>query len=99
MASAARRAALLKMAANAYESHLDVMTGQLRRDEQGRWHIGRHDLIAWLESHADQEVTLVLGAQEGDEPPVVRTCRTCGRDFTDMECPYCRENRMRLRGR
>lgn len=98
MASTTRRAALLKLAANAYESQLDVMSGLLQRDEQGRWRIGRHDLTTWLEQHGEQEVTLVLGSAENDVTPEVRTCHTCGRDYTDVECPTCRANRLRLRG-
>lgn len=98
MASTTRRAALLKLATNAYESQLDVMSGLLQRDDQGRWRIGRHDLTAWLEQHGNEEVTFVLGSAESDAAPEVRTCRTCGRDYTDIECPYCRANRLRLRG-
>ena len=43
-------------------------------------------------------MVLVLGALDDDRPVETRTCRTCGRDYTDVECPYCRANRIRLRG-
>ena len=36
----------------------------------------------------------------GDERPVdPRVCRTCGREYYGLECPHCRDARMRLRGR
>ncbi len=94
-----RRAAILKLASAAYEMQLDVMNGEIRQDENGRWHIGSHDLQSWLEEQNGREVVLVLGNLEDDRPVQTRTCRTCGRDYTELECPHCRPNRMRLRGR
>jgi hypothetical protein len=93
-----RRAAIYKLATAAHEIDLDVMDGVLARDDNGRWHIGRHDLMKWLASHEGEELILVLGSLADEGPLQVRTCRTCGRDYTDMECPYCRANRIRLRG-
>ncbi len=96
--SALRRATILKLAATAYEMDLDVMNGILTRDANGRWHIGGHDLINWLERMEGNEVALVLGDLSDEREVVTRTCRTCGRDYTDLECPHCRANRIRLRG-
>ena len=93
-----RRATILKLAAAAYEMELDVMNGVLQRQENGRWHIGNQDLDAWLATHADEEIVIVLGSMVDDRPVPIRTCRTCGRDYTDLECPHCRANRIRLRG-
>jgi len=78
---------------------LDVAQGVLSRDEEGRWRIGTRDFEEWLAAHAGEEVVLVLGSLDDERPVEVRTCRTCGRDYTEMECPYCRANRIRLRGR
>mgnify|MGYP001794516224 CR=1 FL=1 len=97
--NSARRAALYRLAASAYEMKIDVMTGTLSQDENGRWRVGNQSLAQWLSEHDGQEVTLVLGNLEDDTPVQVRTCRTCGRDYTDLECPTCRSNRIRLRGR
>lgn len=94
-----RRAAIFKLASTAYEMKLDVAQGILSRDEDGHWHIGTRDFQEWLAAHAGEEVVLVLGSLDDDRPMEVRTCRTCGRDYTEMECPYCRANRIRLRGR
>ncbi len=97
--SAMRRATILKLASAAYEMKLDVMNGVLSREENGRWRIGSQDLLAWLERHEGEDLVLVLGSLEDERAVEVRTCRTCGRDYTDLECPYCRANRIRLRGR
>ena len=97
--SAIRRAAILKLASAAYEMKLEVMNGVLLQQENGRWQIGSHDLLNWLEEHNGEEVVLVLGNLEDERPVAVRTCGTCGRDYTNLECPHCRANRLRLRGR
>jgi hypothetical protein len=96
--SAIRRATVLKLASAAYEMKLDVMNGVVSRNAAGQWQIGSHDLATWLAAHEGQEMVLVLGALDDDRPVETRTCRTCGRDYTDIECPYCRANRIRLRG-
>ena len=96
--AAIRRAAILKLASAAYEMKLDVMNGAIRQTEDGRWHIGGHDLTSFLQRHLGEELVIVLGSLEDDRPVETRTCRTCGRDYTDLECPTCRANRIRLRG-
>lgn len=94
----ARRAAILKLAAAAYEMELDVANGLVKQDEHGQWFLGDHDLESWLAEHLGEEVVVIVGSLEDDRPVQTRTCRTCGRDYTDLECPYCRESRIRLRG-
>ena len=96
--SGMRQAVVLKLAAAAYEMDLDVLRGLLHRDEKGRWSVGGHALEAWLAAHEGEELVLVLGSLEDEREVEVRTCRTCGRDYTDLECPHCRERRIRLRG-
>ena len=93
-----RRAVILKLSAAAYEMDLETASGLVTRDEDGRWVIGGHDLDAWLAEHEGEEVALILGSLEDEEPVQTRTCRTCGRDYVDFECPYCRASRIRLRG-
>ena len=93
-----RRAAIYKLAASAHEMELDVMTGIVHRDDDGRWRVGDYDLAAWLEAHEGEELVLVLGSTADEREVQVRTCRTCGRDYTELECPHCRANRIRLRG-
>jgi len=55
------------------------------------------DLWEWLKQHVGHEVILVaasIGETEGQR----RTCRICGREYEGLECPHCRETRLRLRG-
>jgi hypothetical protein len=43
---------------------------------------------------------VIIAASLNDERPIdPRVCRTCGREYFGMECPHCRDARMRLRGR
>lgn len=98
MMSPIRRAVVLKLATAAYEMDLDVLRGRLHQDEKGQWHVDKHPLGSWLAAHEGEELVLVLGSLEDERDVEVRTCRTCGRDYTDLECPYCREGRIRLRG-
>lgn len=95
---AMRSSIILKTAAEAYEVGLDVLNGRAKRDEKGRWLIGHHTLDEWLQEHEGEELVMILGSLEEDEPIQTRTCHTCGRDYTDLECPYCRASRIRLRG-
>ena len=96
--SATRRAAIYKLASAAQGADLNVMSGILNRDDDGQWTVGDQDLSAWLTAHEGEELVLVLGLAEDDRPMEERTCRTCGRDYRDLECPHCRANRIRLRG-
>jgi hypothetical protein len=96
--STVRRAIILKLTSAAYEMDLHVTTGLVRRAEDGRWLIGNHEVGAWLAEHEGDEVALILGSLEDERPVQTRTCRTCGRDYTDLECPHCRASRLRLRG-
>jgi hypothetical protein len=93
-----RRAAILKLAAAAYEMNLAVANGVAHKDENGRWFIGDHSLETFLNNHNGEELVLVMASLADDRPVETRTCRTCGRDYTEMECPHCRANRIRLRG-
>lgn len=96
--TAFRRAAILKLATAAYEMDLDVLTGDAARDKKGRWLVGHRALEELLAAHEGEEVVIILGSLADDRPVQTRTCHTCGRDYTDVECPYCRASRIRLRG-
>ena len=95
---AMRRSVILKMAAEAYELRLDVASGKAIRDEKGRWKVGQHVLEDWLTAHEGKDIVLIMGPLEGKETVETRTCYTCGRDYTGLECPHCRASRIRLRG-
>ena len=96
--STMRRAVILKLAAEAYEMELDVANGVLSRDEEGHWLVGHHNIAHWLAAHEGEELVLIMGSMQDEVEVPTRTCHTCGRDYTDRECPYCRASRLRLRG-
>ena len=95
---AIRRATILKLAAAAYELDLDVVNGAVTRAEDGRWLIANRDMASLLAKHEGEEMVLIVGSLDDERPVETRTCLTCGRDYTDLECPHCRESRIRLRG-
>jgi hypothetical protein len=97
--STIRRAAILKLASAAYEMELEVMIGRLERGEDGRWLVGGQELARILGAMEGQELVVIVGSLADNRPLQTQTCRTCGRDYADIECPYCRSNRIRLRGR
>ena len=96
--SAIRRAAIYKLAKSAREIDLDVMEGVLRQDENGRWFVGEQSLTSWLARHEGETIVAAIGSLADERPVATRTCRTCGRDYSELECPHCRLNRIRLRG-
>jgi hypothetical protein len=93
-----RKASILKLGSAAYEMGFQVLRGELGRDDDGQLQINDRQLADWLRDFEGQEMVLIAASMEDEREPVVRTCRTCGRDYTDHECPYCRSNRIRLRG-
>jgi hypothetical protein len=97
--TSARRAAIRKLASAAYEMECGVLNGTLHRGDDGRWLVGSRDVIELLAEHEGQELVLILGSLADSRPLQTQTCRTCGRDYTDIECPHCRASRLRLRGR
>ena len=94
-----RRATILKMASTAYEMDLHVVKGIVSRDDDGHWRIGDRDLKSWLTEFEGEEIVLIFSSLEDKRPVETKTCHTCGRDYFDIDCPYCRESRMRLRGK
>jgi hypothetical protein len=56
-------------------------------------------LDAWLAKYDDEEILLIATSLDDDRPMPLKVCRTCGNEFRGIECPRCREIRIRLRGR
>lgn len=94
-----RKASILKLASAAYEMDLQVLRGKLERGAGGQLEVNRRKLDAWLRDFEGQEIVIIAASLEDGRRPVVRTCRTCGRDYTEHACPHCRTARLRLRGR
>jgi hypothetical protein len=95
-----RKASVRELASAAYELDSGVVEGRLRRSaEDGRWMVGDADLNAWLAGYDGQEIVLVVASLEDERPLPPKVCRTCGTEYVGIECPRCREVRIRLRGR
>ena len=94
-----RKASILKLASASYEMGLQVLRGTLKRDAEGQLQINGRRLANWLRELEGQEIVLIAASLADESEPVVRTCRTCGRDYVEHECPHCRMARIRLRGR
>ena len=93
-----RKASVLEMATAAYELDAAVKRGILQRVE-GRWTIMGDDLDAVLNRFEGQEIVLIAASLNDERPVDPRVCRTCGREYYGIECPHCRDARIRLRGR
>lgn len=93
-----RKAAVLDLASAAYEVDAEVKRGILKKVD-GQWAVAEHGMSDWLDRFEGHEVVVIVASMSDDKPVEPRICRTCGRDFVGVECPHCRQARIRLRGR
>ncbi len=93
-----RKATVLDMATAAFELDAAVKRGVLHRVE-GRLAIMGEDVDSILKRYEGQEIVLIAASLNDERPIEPRVCRTCGREYFGLECPHCRDARMRLRGR
>jgi hypothetical protein len=94
-----RKASIRELAAAAYELDTGVVEGHLHRSGgDSRWMVGQAELNEWLARYDGQEIVLIVASLEDDRPLPLKVCRTCGTDYVGVECPRCREARIRLRG-
>jgi len=93
-----RKAAVLDLATAAYEIEADVRRGVLKQVD-GRWTVAGQEVGEWLRRFEGHEVVLIAASLSDDRPIDQRICSRCGREFVGIECPHCREARLRLRGR
>ena len=89
------------LATRAYEMGASILRGELARHDSGDWAVDGQPVAEWLAEYKGRQVYLIAIATDAESEPTVvkRTCHTCGRDYEGSECPYCREARLRLRGR
>ena len=98
--TAYRKASIRELTQAAYALDGHFVQGVLRFDEDRKtWMVGNKVLDTWLASQQNTEVTMIVVSMDEDKPMETRTCRICGRDYKGIECPICRETRIRLRGR
>ena len=94
-----RRASIRELASAAYELDSGVVEGRLRRSaDDDRWIVGDAKLSEWLTRYDGQEIVLIVASLDDDRPVPTKVCRTCGTSYVGIECPRCREARIRLRG-
>lgn len=93
-----RKAAVLDLASAAYEVDAEVKRGILKKVD-GQWAVAEQGMSDWLDRFEGHEVVVIVASMSDDKPVEPRICRTCGRDFVGVECPHCRQARIRLRGR
>jgi hypothetical protein len=93
-----RKAAVLDLATAAYEVDAEVKRGMLKKVD-GRWSVSDHEMSEWLDRFEGHEVVMIVASMSDEKPVEPRLCRTCGSEFVGVECPHCRQARIRLRGR
>ncbi|MGD2176306.1 MAG: hypothetical protein PVG71_00630 [Anaerolineae bacterium] len=95
-----RKASIRELSKAAYELESGVLEGRLHRDPgSGVWMVGEKRLDAWLDRYHNHEIVLIVASLDDERPMPVKTCRTCGMEYRGLECPRCRQARIRLRGR
>ncbi len=74
-----------------------VLGGTLSKQGE-RYIINKTDVTELLEKLVGQNVLLIIGDVSENSRPEVKVCLTCGREYTEDECPHCANARSRLRG-
>jgi hypothetical protein len=98
--TAYRKASIRDLTQAAYALDGHFIQGVLRFDVNKKaWMIDDKPLDAWLAAQENADVTLIMIAMDEERPMEQKTCRICGRYYVGVECPVCRETRIRLRGR
>ena len=98
--TAYRKASIRDLTQAAYALDGHFVQGVLHFDDvTKKWMIDDKPLDAWLAKQENVDVTLIMLSMDEEKPLEHKTCRICGRDFVGVECPICRETRIRLRGR
>jgi hypothetical protein len=94
-----RKASVRELTSAAYELGSGIIEGRLHRStEDGHWMLDDIKLNEWLAKYNGQEIALIVASLEDDRPIPPKICHTCGTEYTGIECPRCREARIRLRG-
>ncbi|MBN2006377.1 MAG: hypothetical protein JXA21_23700 [Anaerolineae bacterium] len=94
-----RKASIRELTRSAYQLNGRFVEGILHQNSNNEWMIGDTLLSQWVARHESENVTMILLSMDEKQEIEETTCRTCGRRYVGVECPYCRETRLRLRGR
>lgn len=74
----------------------NVNGGKLTQQD-GQFFVNKTNITALLESLVDENVLVMVGQINEEKIVEVKTCLTCGREYTESECPHCARVRSRLR--
>ena len=86
------------MAKQGMEIGAQVLRGVVTVGPNGA-RINDKDIAELLAQYDGAELILVAAPiEQGRAEAELKTCYTCGRDYTGDKCPYCAEARARLRG-
>lgn len=95
-----RKASIRDLTSAAYALDGRFLEGVLHQDaESGQWMVGKTPLDEWLSRNDGEAVTLIMVSMDDDRPLPKTQCQRCGRQYIGVECPHCRQVRLRLRGR
>ncbi|MEM7032924.1 MAG: hypothetical protein AAF629_25465 [Chloroflexota bacterium] len=86
-----------KLAAEGSKLGITVIGGNLYK-EGDHYSVNKIDITALLEELVGQNIVLVVSGVEDDAETEVKTCMTCGNEYTQDACPRCANVRSRLRG-
>ncbi len=73
-----------------------VVGGKLTQ-QNGQFFVNQTNVTELLESLLDENILLLAGKINAEKIVEVKTCLTCGREYTESECPHCARVRSRLR--
>ena len=74
-----------------------ILGGRLTLEEDN-FIINKTDVTKLLENLTGQNVILVVASVADMQKEQTKTCLTCGRKYTGLECSHCARVRSRLRG-
>ena len=87
-----------ELASRAIDMGAGALRGFLHRGEAEEWIVGSTDVNTWLRRHEGFELILLAVPIGERGASVMKTCRTCGREYAGDACPHCQTARKRLRG-
>ena len=96
--TANRKAIVRDLASTAHDLESSVLEGVLQRGADEGWMVGETPVAELLQQLEGQEIVLIAASLDDERPLTTQTCRTCGAEFEGVDCPRCRDARMRLRG-
>lgn len=86
-----------KLAAEGAKLGINVIGGKLMKDGD-RYTVNKIDVTALLEELVSHNILLLVNEVEDADGTEVKTCITCGDEYTQDTCPRCANVRSRLRG-